>query len=503
MFIRINLPVCSTLFLFIPLVLSAFTHFWNPIGFPSLYFDEGIYMRRAMHVLDGQGPQEDLSFYDHPYFGQLFLAAILGSVGYPHSMIPSYAGSNLQQSIESLYLVPKILMGILAVADTFLVYKISEYRYNRQIALISSVLFAVMPSTWLIRWILLDSIQLTLLLSSLFFAVYRRDSTNNNNAKKNMRKISPVLLSGLFLGLAIFTKIPAFTMIPAAGLLVYTKNHKMDSKTLLGLWLTPVILIPLVWPAYSISVGGFNFWIEGVLWQVHRESQPLLDSLASFFKNDPILLTLGIAGLSFAVIKKDFLLLSWSIPFMIFLYLIGFVSSYHLIPLLPVFCIAGAILIEDISNKIRIEKKVQKMLLPFIIVSAIGIIGLFNTTTLITGNVNSSYFKAAAFVDQYLQNINHNSNKTTVIADPFFLWIPQYIFQLDQNYKMYFDNTPVKTRNVLLIVDHGLMNSMLRKDDAAKQLRNIYNSPNAKMLARFGESENRDNQISIYQYESN
>ena len=503
MFIRINLPVCSTLFLFIPLVLSAFTHFWNPIGFPSLYFDEGIYMRRAMHVLDGQGPQEDLSFYDHPYFGQLFLAAILGSVGYPHSMIPSYAGSNLQHSIEALYLVPKILMGILAVADTFLVYKISEYRYNRQIALISSVLFAVMPSTWLIRWILLDSIQLTLLLSSLFFAVYRRDFTNNNNAKKNIRKISPVLLSGLFLGLAIFTKIPAFTMIPAAGLLVYTKNYKMDSKTLLGLWLTPVILIPLVWPAYSISVGGFNFWIDGVLWQVHRESQPLLDSLASFFKNDPILLTLGIAGLSFAVIKKDFLLLSWSIPFMIFLYLIGFVSSYHLIPLLPVFCIAGAILIEDISNKIRIEKKVKKMLLPFIIVSAIGIIGLFNTTTLITTNVNSSYFKAAAFVDQYLQNINHNSNKTTVIADPFFLWIPQYIFQLDQNYKMYFDNTPVKTRNVLLIVDHGLMNSMLRKDDAAKQLRNIYNSPNAKMLARFGESENKDNQISIYQYESN
>ncbi|MGA8913540.1 MAG: hypothetical protein WB443_11860 [Nitrososphaeraceae archaeon] len=455
-----------------------------------------------MHVLSGQGPQEDLTFYDHPYFGQLFLAAILGSIGYPHSMISSYAGSNLQHSIEALYLVPKILMGILAVADTFLVYKISEYRYNRQIALISSVLFAVMPSTWLIRWILLDSIQLTLLLSSLFFAVYRRDSTNNNNAKKNIRKISPVLLSGLFLGLAIFTKIPAFTMIPAAGLLVYTKNYKMDSKILLGLWLTPVILIPLVWPAYSISVGGFNFWIDGVLWQVHRESQPLLDSLASFFKNDPILLTLGIAGLSFAVIKKDFLLLSWSIPFMIFLYLIGFVSSYHLIPLLPVFCIAGAILIADISNKIRIKKKVQKMLLPFIIVSAIGIIGLINTTTLITTNVNSSYFKAAAFVDQYLQNINHNSNKTTVIADPFFLWIPQYIFQLDQNYKMYFDNTPVKTQKVLLIVDHGLMNSMLRKDDAAKQLRNIYSSPNAKMLARFGESENRDNQISIYQYDS-
>ena len=30
-------------------------------------------MRRAMHVLTGQGPQEESTFYDHPYFGQLFL----------------------------------------------------------------------------------------------------------------------------------------------------------------------------------------------------------------------------------------------------------------------------------------------------------------------------------------------------------------------------------------------------------------------------------------------
>ena len=458
-------------------------------------------MRRAMHVLSGQGPQEDLSFYDHPYFGQLFLAGVLGSIGYPHSMNPSYISGNLQHSIEILYLVPKVLMGILAVADTFLVYKISEYRYNRTIALISSILFAVMPSTWLIRWILLDSIQLTLLLSSIFFAVYRRDS-RNNNANKNIRNISPTLLSGVFLGLAIFTKIPAFTMIPAVALLVYTNNHKINSNTLLGLWLLPVILIPLIWPAYSISVGRFDFWVDGVLWQVHRESQPLLDSLASFFKNDPILLTLGIFGLSFAIIKKDFLLLFWSIPFMIFLYLIGFVSSYHLIPLLPIFCIASAILITELSNKIS-KKKTQKTLLSFIIVSAIGIIGLINTTILITTNVNSSYFKAAAYVDHYLQNINqYDFKKITVIADPFFLWIPQYIFQLNQNYKMYFDNTPIKTQKVLLIVDPGLMKAMLRNDNAGKQLQMIYNSPNTTMLSKFRENGIKDNQISVYQYEA-
>ncbi|MBV9667923.1 MAG: glycosyltransferase family 39 protein [Nitrososphaeraceae archaeon] len=426
----------------------------------------------------------------------------MGSISYPHSLLPPNTGSNMQNFIEMLYFVPRIMMGILAVIDTFLIYKISEYYYSRKIAFISSTLFAVMPSTWFIRWILLDSIQITLILSSILFAVYTRHSKDKN--KKSRPKLPLILLSGIFLGLAIFTKIPAFTMIPLVGFLVYIKNHNMDSKKLLGLWLIPVILIPSVWPAYSMSIGRFNFWVAGILWQVHRESQPFLASIDSFFKNDPILLTLGIAGLAFAIIKKDFLLLLWSIPFIIFLFLIGYVSSYHLIPLLPVLCIAGAALIEDIVNKLS-KRNVLRTLLISAIASSIGIFGLINTALLITTNTNSSYFKSAAFVVQYLQNINHESfhsnfNKITVIADPFFLWIPQYIFQLDFNYRMYYDNTPIKTQRALLIIDHGLMNSMSRNDDAAKQLKEIYHSPKTNILRIFGENGNIDNQISIYQY---
>ena len=48
----------SVLLIFIPLVLSAFTHIWNPIGFPTIHVDEGHYMRRAMQGIEGQGPQE-------------------------------------------------------------------------------------------------------------------------------------------------------------------------------------------------------------------------------------------------------------------------------------------------------------------------------------------------------------------------------------------------------------------------------------------------------------
>ena len=104
--------------LVIPLALSTFTHIWNPIGFPSVFYDEGIYMRRAMQVMEGQSTQESLSRYDHPYFGQIFLAFIFKIIGYPDSLNPEPGDVH---SIEMLYLVTRVLMGLLAVVDTLIV----------------------------------------------------------------------------------------------------------------------------------------------------------------------------------------------------------------------------------------------------------------------------------------------------------------------------------------------------------------------------------------------
>ena len=67
------------------LAISAFTHLWDAAGFPDIFFDEGAYMHRTMHVLAGLGPEEG-AFYDHPFFGQIFLAGALRGIGYPHSL---------------------------------------------------------------------------------------------------------------------------------------------------------------------------------------------------------------------------------------------------------------------------------------------------------------------------------------------------------------------------------------------------------------------------------
>src|SRR5207249_7620844 len=154
---------------------------------------------------------------------------ILKSLGYPDSLSPS---TDLA-SIKSLYAVPRILMGILAIADTFLIYKISERLYGRNVALLASILFAVMPSTWFTRMILLDSILLPFLLLSILLAIYSK----NNYVL--------ILFSGICLGIAIFTKVPVMTLIPLVGFLIYSNNKNVKK---LVIWLAVVILILLIWP---------------------------------------------------------------------------------------------------------------------------------------------------------------------------------------------------------------------------------------------------------------
>src|ERR671931_1887898 len=86
-----------------------------------------------------------------------------------------------------LYLIPRVLMGILAVVDTFLIYKISERRYNRNVAIIASILFAVMPLSWLMRRILLDTILMPFLLSSILFAVYNTNKITNTKVTYSLK----------------------------------------------------------------------------------------------------------------------------------------------------------------------------------------------------------------------------------------------------------------------------------------------------------------------------
>jgi hypothetical protein len=493
----------SIFLLSIPLMLSAFTHLWNPIGFPAVWVVEGQYMHRAMQVLEDFNYHYKQSSiypypYDHPFFGQYFLAGMLAVLGYPESLHLSSSSStttaaiargDMTHSIEMLYLVPRVLIGLLAILDTFLVYKIAERRYNsnRTIALIASILFAVMPITWVLRKILLESLLLPLLLSSILFALYAsKDQIRNYNNNKRLliiknKNILLVLLSGIFLGLAILTKIPIFTIIPLIGYLVYTSSNK--NWKIVGLWLIPVILIPLSWPVDAIFNGDYDLWLKDLTWNIHRQNNnnsavgsTLLNSLKYLFQIEPVLLILGFAGIFFADIKRDFLILLWVVPFLVFFFIINFVSFFHLIPLLPAFCIAAARMIVNISSRIN-YKKIHKIL-PFAIISGISVFGIVTITMLITTNVTSNYFKLYASVVQYLinekatdhnnnNNVNDNNNVITMIGSHWtrgLYWIPKYVYNINLDFKKVDKvndiSLSVKGEKAIIIVDNTLERSL-------------------------------------------
>lgn len=419
----------SAFLVLIPIALSAYTHLWNTTGFPSLFYDEGVYMRRAMHVMEGLGPQE-ANYYDHPFFGQIFLAGMLTVIGYPDSLAPS---ADLD-SIKSLYAAPRILMGMLAMADTFLVYKISERLYSRNVAMLASILFAAMPSTWFTRMILLDSILLPFLLLSILLATYSK----NNHVL--------VLLSGASLGLAIFTKIPAFAMIPLVGFLIYSNNRNAKA---LSIWLIPVILIPLIWPVQSMLAGQLDIWIKDVLWQASRENAGLPWITAIFAVMDPVLFTLGLAGIAYLFKRKDYMVILWSVPFIAFLAAIGYTNYFYWIPVLPAFSIAAAKLVFDIIAKV-INYNVQRII-TVAAVSSIGAFGLISTTLIITADVTSAQFESAAYAAEYL----HENRDITIISSPVYSWMFNYVFNKDSVFSDYREllYMPIRTDKVLLIDD--------------------------------------------------
>lgn len=465
----------SSFLLAITLILSIFVYLWNPLEFPHLRYDEGTYIGRAMHVLVTKSPQEG-KFYDHPYFGQLFLAGILWLTGYPDTL-QSSADGNVVQSVKMLWLIPRVLIGTLAVLDSFLVYKISERLYNTKIGFIAAILFTVMSMSFL-RTVFLESLQLPLLLLSIFLAVHLGTSRIKDSIRISM---SITLLSGIFMGLAIFTKIPVVAMIPLVGFLVFT-NSNIKLK-MVALWLVPVILIPLIWPGYSLIHGEFGYWWVGVFWQTHRQMDwtnfieinsqlSLTNAILSVFVQMPVLVVLGLAGLVYATVRRDFVLLLWIVPFFIFLYFIGFVRDFHLIPLVPALCISSARLIEGLSNFIPYEK--IRKILPWSIISVIAIIGLANIIILLTLNDNDEIVANSALVTRYLQD--NKNDKISMISNHVYSWIPKYVFHLDNEYlipEVYVGQKP-KNEKVLMVVDQPFRNILYGSDAVGESLRKIY-----------------------------
>ncbi len=93
-------------------------------------------------------------------------------------------------------------------------------------------------------------------------------------------------------------------------------------------------------------------------------------------------------------------------------------------------------------------------MLPFVITSTLVIFGLTSTTMLITANVNTTHFGAAALMAQHLPE--RQGNKVTVImGENRFFWIMSDVFHKVHYYIPYWDHMyPLnKTSSVIMIIE--------------------------------------------------
>ncbi|MGV8106401.1 MAG: hypothetical protein ACP5OH_01355, partial [Nitrososphaerota archaeon] len=263
------------------------------------------------------------------------------------------------------------------------------------------------------------------------------------------------------------------------GFLIFANTRKWK---MLGWWFVPVILIPLLWPAYALSVGQFDEYLDGVLWQATERSQiALTGTLRSLINMDPVFACLGIAGIALAAIRRDYFILLWVATFLLFSYLVGWTIYFHFIMVLPILSIASALFIMGISNKIIRKNKVYKKLVPFAVISAVGIFGLVSTILIITTNV---FFVQIAHVTLAVQEIETNNlnDNITVISAPEYSWIFNYVFNTP-NSKQTRDSSEIQTEKVLLMVDRSYygvtsrsQNNEIEDPKQVDKLLNIYNN---------------------------
>lgn len=385
-------------------------------------------MRRAVNLLDTGNPQEG-NVYDHPYFGQIAIASILAITNYS-----DLKPSTDPDSLQSMYMIPRIFMGLLAVLDTFLIYKIVQIRYGVNAAFLSASLFAVLPFTWIFKRILLDSVLVPLVLGAILLAIY---------STKTKQKTILIIFSGCLLGLAVFTKIPAFTMIFVVAWIVYTDRKKFSDVLLL---LIPFLLIPLIWPVNAITLDQFDLWQKGVLWQTQRTNS-ILDIFGFFAVIDPLMFVLGLSGIALAALRRDKFLLLWFIPFAVFLSVVGYKQYFHWMIIIPVLCIASGILIESISKFDIIKKNFVYVG----IVSAVLVFGFISTTLLIINDISYNQFQALSYV---LENYDAS---VTVLTSPVYSWILYDIFEREntpRDYSYILFYPPITEKTVIMVDDH-------------------------------------------------
>jgi 4-amino-4-deoxy-L-arabinose transferase-like glycosyltransferase len=200
---------------------------WLPLGLVHSW-NEAYYTMRVTHIVEG-GSYLDGSFDNPPLF--------------------VYSLSFISKIFSISIILFRLFIVFCTIVTTYIVYHIGCILGNKRVGLASSAIFAFFPMTVIFSKIIqIDMFGIMLMTAAFYFAIL--------GIKNNKRWF---FLSGFFLGLTVFTKIPmALVIIP---ILYYMFHKKIEIKYIL-LIIIETILVPLPWITYVWTVNP-SFFISG------------------------------------------------------------------------------------------------------------------------------------------------------------------------------------------------------------------------------------------------
>lgn len=380
------------------LVLSVSLRLYNVEKFPDMFYDEGVYLDRAVFFLQTGILQQ--WFYDHPFLGWLLLSPFVGAAGYGQSML-----TLTREQVAYMYSLPHLVMGLVAVIDTLLLYLLVKKIYGRaSIALVASALFATSAGSWLLRRVTLDSFMTTFILLS-YLVICAGISKNR------------ILFSGLAFASALLCKLTAIFFVFPVVFRIY--NHSSTGKSRLRnllSWLLISSIGPVAWISYAYSRGELETLVSTLGVQLARAELFTLPQLVqASLAIDPILFFLGIIGTLYATRNRHLFLVLWFFPAIVG-YNFVFLQYFHIIPLLPVFSVVGSLVLVDglkaLSSRMRMRPPVLSLSLSLILISL--------SASMSVSLVSNDAITAQTSAIQYL--IENAPEDSTIISNPAQQW---------------------------------------------------------------------------------
>jgi 4-amino-4-deoxy-L-arabinose transferase-like glycosyltransferase len=293
-------------------------------------------------------------------------------------------------------LTGRLVAVTFSLLSLFVVYKIAKEMYGEKTALLSGVLFAVMPGiVWLASMALIETMLIFVFcVSMLFFFRWLKNSRERDLTLSIAALVIGVLVKYQILVVAPIIMVVSVLVFGKGGFLKTHAERFVRSKRLCIGVLLVVLAAFLLFELYAS--GLLNVWLyvlqvgnTGQTWYSNRFSTPifyLIEMVWPYSDKHPISLLLyglGLAGLALFAYKQkpqDKFLLIWFIVIYVVFTIIPNRQWRYVTPLFPVLAISASALVASIIGwvqktwhsakssliKIRLAKFVAALLIVFV-----------------------------------------------------------------------------------------------------------------------------------------